>query len=99
MESVTMPWRSSSKKSRMSEVATGIAAGGRRLAALEMCAPLFSSATDDRKYLVDFLKDAADDLEMVPITPGARNSPRELHVQSVSVCGLDQSRWRPPDFR
>ena len=82
------------------EVATGIAAGGRRLAALEMCAPLFGSATDDRKYLVDFLRDAGnDDLEMVPIAPGARGSPREIHVQSVSVCGLDQSRWRPPDFR
>ena len=94
-----MPWRSSSKKSRISEVATGIAARGRRLAALEMCAPMFSSATDDGKYLVDFLKDAADDLEMVPITPGARDSPRGLHVQSVSVCGLDLSRWRPPDFR
>ena len=94
-----MPWRSSSKKSRMSEVATGMAAGGRRLAALEMCAPLFDSAADDRKYLVDFLKDAADDLEMVPITPGARESHRKLHVQTISVCGLDQSRWRPPDFK
>ena len=82
-------------------MATGIAAGGRRLAALEMCAPLFGSATDDRKYLVDFLRDAGNenDLEMVPIAPGARESPREVHVQSVSVCGLDQSRWRPPDFR
>ena len=100
LESVTLPWRSSSKKSRMSEVATGISASGRRLAALEMCAPLFGRSTDDNKYLVDFLKDADNDgLEMVPITPGARDSPKEAHVQSVSVCGLDPSRWRPPDFR
>ena len=79
----------------MSEVAAGIAPSGRRLAALEMCAPLFG---DDNKYLVDFLKDN-DDLEMVPVTPGTTDAPRAVHVQSVSVCGLDESRWRPPDFR
>ena len=95
VEGVTMPWRSSTKKARMSEVAAGIATGGRRLAALEMCAPLFG---DDNKYLVDFLKDN-DDLEMVPVTPGATDAPRAVHVQSLSVCGLDENRWRPPDFR
>ena len=79
----------------MSEVAAGIATGGRRLAALEMCLPLFG---DDNKYLVDFLKDN-DDLEMVPVTPGATDAPRVVHVQSLSVCGLDENRWRPPDFR
>ena len=44
-----------------------------------------------------FPKDA--DPEMVPVTPGDRGSADNIRVQSVSVCGVDRSRWRPSDFR
>ena len=53
LECLTMPWRSSAKGSRMSEVAAGVTVGGRTLAALEMCA-IRGRSKDG--FLVDFLK-------------------------------------------
>jgi hypothetical protein len=91
-DNVTMPWRSTSRKQvGMTEIPAALGVSGRRVAALELCAP-FANADE---YLVNLLNES--DVETVSLCPSSKSG--DVCVQAVSVCGVHESRWKPKDFR
>ncbi len=99
LDGMTLPWRSTSRSEvRMAEVASGLSASGRRVAAAEICLPLLDDSAPE--HFVDFLHQSPSALDGVPITPMAKpGGSGDVKVQMLSLRGIQESALRPADFK